>query len=178
MKTTGDRPSDALQTRFTPLQTPSNPGSDAVSHALKCLQTTSDGPFTLSPYIPPARLNRPTRPSEGRSQAFQTPTSSFMPNLNELAHRTASSRPAGRASGQEQLTEGRKAGRYTSHTVPSVRVECVPTQRKTRDHQRGLRSWPNPCSPHDLPIAVAFLRCIPLHGGIFWRLALDGAPGL
>jgi hypothetical protein len=53
MKTTGDRPSDAVQTRFTPLQTPSNPGSDAVSHALKCLQTTSDGPFTLSPYIPP-----------------------------------------------------------------------------------------------------------------------------
>ena len=79
MKTTGDRPSDALQTRFTPLQTPSNPGSDAVSHSLKCLQTTSDGPFTLSPYIPPARLKRPTRPSKGRSQAFQTPTSSFTP---------------------------------------------------------------------------------------------------
>ena len=102
MKTTGDRPSDALQTLFTPLQTPSNPGSDAISHALKGLQTTSDGPFTLSPYIPPARLKQPTRPSEGRSQALQTPNFSFTHNLTEHTHRTASSRLASRASGQEK----------------------------------------------------------------------------
>ena len=115
MKTTGDRPSDALQTFFTPLQTPSNPGSDAISHALKGLQTTSDGPFTLSPYIPPARLKQPTRPSEGRSQALQTPNFSFTHNLTEHTHRTASSRLASRLA---RISHQHRHRRVVFHAGP------------------------------------------------------------